>query len=193
MEKLSFDLSKPLVPFKILNATNGGPWCNRHVNDQIRSNFEEYKAARIPYARNHDANACGIYGGPFAHDISAIFPDFEKDVTDPASYDFACTDEAIHTWLDAGTKTFFRLGQTIEHQIKKHDTLPPKDFHKWASVCEHIIRHYTEAGQTDMSLIWNIGKYGTNPTLMRMTAITNAHGEGLRVSFLTSMKLRQNI
>ena len=161
MEKLSFDLSKPLAPFKILNATNGGPWCKRHFNDQTRSNFEEYKAARIPYARNHDANACGTYGGPFAHDISAIFPDFEKDITDPASYDFACTDEAIHIWLEAGTKTFFRLGQTIEHQIKKHDTLPPKDFHKWAFVCEHIIRHYTEGWadgyELDMEYweIWN--------------------------------------
>ncbi len=30
--------------------------------------------------------------------------------------------------LEAGTETFFRLGHTIEHQIKKHGTLPPKDF-----------------------------------------------------------------
>ncbi len=47
-------------------------------------------------------------------------------------------------FLDAGTKTFFRLGQTIEHQIKKHGTIPPRDFKKWAVICEHIIRHYTE-------------------------------------------------
>ena len=45
---------------------------------------------------------------------------------------------------EAGTETFFRLGQTIEHQIKKHGTIPPKDFKKWAAICEHIIRHYNE-------------------------------------------------
>lgn len=143
METLKFDLSQRGGAFKILNATNGGPWHKRHVFDQWRTNMEAYRAARIPYSRNHDSNIAGsIYGGPYAHDISAIFPRFEADADDPASYDFACTDESILTTLDAGTETFFRLGQSIEHQIKKHNTLPPADFEKWASICEHIIRHY---------------------------------------------------
>ncbi len=144
MEVLKFDLSRNDGKFKILNATNGGPWHKRHALSQKRSNFEDYKNARIPYSRNHDSNACGIYGGPFAHDISAIFPNFDADEHDPNSYDFACTDENILATLEAGTKTFYRLGQTIEPQIKKHHTLPPKDFNKWARICEHIIRHYTE-------------------------------------------------
>ena len=46
--------------------------------------------------------------------------------------------------LDADTQTFFRLGETIEHQVKKHATIPPKDFHKWARICEKIIRHMNE-------------------------------------------------
>ena len=128
----------------MLNATNGGPWHKRHANDQYRSNFEDYKAARIPYQRCHDSAMCTIYGGPYSYDITCIFPDFNADPDDPASYDFECTDEAILVALDAGTKTFFRLGQTIEHQIKKHGTIPPADFNKWAVICEHIIRHYTE-------------------------------------------------
>ncbi len=144
METLRFDLSKKEGTFKIMNATNGGPIHKRHNTSQYRSNFEEYKAARMPYSRNHDSAMCGIYGGPYSHDITCIFPDFEADVNDPASYDFACTDESILVCLDAGTKTFFRLGQTIEHQIKKHNIYPPKDYQKWAEICEHIIRHYTE-------------------------------------------------
>ena len=142
--KLSFDLGKTYGSFKLLNATNGGPYYKRHASDQFRSNFKEYKAARIPYSRNHDSNMLSIYGGPHSHDVTAIFPRFEKDENDPESYDFACTDESILCCLDAGTKTFFRLGESIEHQIKKHATLPPPDFHKWARICEHIIRHYTE-------------------------------------------------
>ncbi len=144
MEKLLFDLSEKGAGFKILNATNGGPWHKRHAHDQVRSNFADYKAARIPYSRNHDSAIHGVYGGPYSHDITRIFPRFEADPYDPASYDFACTDEAILCCLEAGTKTFFRLGQTIEHQIKKHGTIPPADFKKWAVICEQIIRHYTQ-------------------------------------------------
>lgn len=144
MDTLKFDISTKYGKFKILNASNGGPWHKRHANDQYRSNFEDYKLARIPYSRNHDSAVCGIYGGPYSHDVTCIFPDFDADPENPASYDFECTDEAILVCLEAGTKTFFRLGQTIEHQIKKHGTIPPKDFKKWAVICEHIIRHYTE-------------------------------------------------
>lgn len=53
------------------------------------------------------------YGGPYAHDITAIFPNFDADENNPESYDFACTDESILTTLDAGTETFFRLGQSF--------------------------------------------------------------------------------
>lgn len=144
METLKFDLSQNGSKFKILNATNGGPWHKRHANDQYHSNFEDYKAARIPYSRNHDSALYQNYGGPYSHDITHIFPNFDADPYDPASYDFPCTDEAILVCLEAGTETFFRLGQSIEHQIKKHGTIPPKDFKKWAVICEHIIRHYNE-------------------------------------------------
>lgn len=161
METLYFDTEKKLGKFKPLNATNGGPWHKRHANDQWLTNFEAYKAARIPFARNHDSALHQIYGGPYSHDITCIFPDFNADVNDPASYDFACTDEAIMVCLDAGTETYFRLGQTIEHQIKKHGTLPPADFKKWAEICEHIIMHYTEGWADGHNLniryweIWN--------------------------------------
>ena len=161
MDILKFDLTEQGKKFRLLNATNGGPWHKRHATDQLRSNFSDYKAARIPYSRNHDSAVCGVYGGPYSHDISYIFPDFNADPADASSYDFPCTDESILVCLDAGTQTFFRLGQTIEHQIKKHGTIPPRDFNKWAVVCEHIIRHYNEGWAEGFRLnmkyweIWN--------------------------------------
>ena len=144
MKTLVFNTDKAYGNFKPLNATNGGPVFKRHALDQYRSNLDTYTAAKIPFSRNHDSNAIHAYGGPYAHDVTAIFPNFDANENDPASYDFACTDESILCSLEAGTKTFFRLGETIEHQIKKHATIPPKDFKKWARICEHIIRHYTE-------------------------------------------------
>ena len=49
METLRFDTSVHGGQFKLLNATNGGPWHKRHANDQYRSNFKDYKRARIPF------------------------------------------------------------------------------------------------------------------------------------------------
>ena len=45
METLRFDTSVHGGHFKLLNATNGGPWHKRHANDQYRSNFKDYKRA----------------------------------------------------------------------------------------------------------------------------------------------------
>ena len=104
MQNILIDLSKRGGKIKYQNAVNNGPSCKRHANDQSRSNFESYKAARIPYARNHDAAHAAIYGGEHCVDISAIFPDFTKNPYCPDSYDFACTDEIVLIALDAGTK-----------------------------------------------------------------------------------------
>jgi len=144
VDVLRFDLSRQGNAFKPLNAVNNGPCHKRHANDQWLTNLADYKAARIPYARNHDASFCDAYGSEHTVDISAVFPNFDADPTLPENYDFTVTDEYTAVTLDAGTKTFYRLGQKIEHYIKKYHTLPPKDFHKWAVVCEHVIRHYTE-------------------------------------------------
>ena len=175
MNTLRFDLARNDSSFMILNATNEGPWHKRHTNDQYRSNFADYKAARIPYSRNHDSGVVGIYGGPYSHDITYVFPNFDADPYDPASYDFPCTDESILVCLEAGTETFFRLGQTIEHQIKKHGTIPPKDFHKWAVICGHIIRHYNEGWADGFHLniqyweIWNEPDLDTDDSANKRT------------------------
>lgn len=161
MDILKFDLSKKYGSFKYMNAVNNGPVYKRHAQDQKRSNMADYTAAKIPYARNHDASFCADYGSEHTVDISAIFPNFDADPYLPDSYDFACTDEYIKITMLAGTKVFYRLGQKIEHYIKKFNTLPPKDFKKWAVICEHIIRHYNEgwADGYDFNIeyweIWN--------------------------------------
>ena len=143
MDIIRFDTKKEYGTLRRMNAVNNGPIYKRHANDQNSGgNLALYKALRIPYARNHDANHCPSYGGPYTVDISAIFPNFDADENDPASYDFACTDEYIAITALAETETFYRLGQSIEHRIKKYHIFPPKDTAKWARICEHVIMHY---------------------------------------------------
>ena len=136
---ITFDPKQKLGKIKPMNAVNNGP-----AGSRGRGNMELWKAAAIPYARNHDASFCASYGGEHIVDIHAIFPDFSKDPNDPASYDFKLTDEYLQRIQDAGTKVFYRLGSKIEHKSKKYGTKVPPDFKKWAVICEHIIRHYTE-------------------------------------------------
>ncbi len=139
-------------PIRMMNAVNNGPTKPR--KDQSRGNFEEYAALKIPYARTHDANHCSAYGAPHVCDVSAIFPDWDADETKAESYDFTLTDEYLATIRAAGTEPYFRLGESIEHAKKKYHVHPPKDFAKWARICEHIVRHYNEGWANGFK--WNI-------------------------------------
>lgn len=126
---------------KPMHCVNNGP-----IGNSVRGkggNMQTYADLKIPYARLHDANFCEGYGGEWTVDVHRIFCDFNADENDPNSYDFKPTDEYIENIYKSGTKVFYRLGASIEHR-KKYGTCPPKDFHKWARICEHIIRHYNQ-------------------------------------------------
>ena len=160
MSRISVDFGARCGAIKPMHAVNNGP-AYKFAVDQRISNLESYRAAGIPFARTHDAAFYSTYGGEHTVDIHAIFPNFDADPEDPASYDFQLTDEYLRVIELAGTKVFYRLGSKIEHWSKKYGTLPPKDFKKWAVICEHIIRHYNEgwADGYEMGIeyweIWN--------------------------------------
>ena len=154
---ITADLGKKLGAIKPMNAVNNGPISSvRGVG-----NLKLWQAAKIPYARNHDASFCSSYGGEHTVDVHAIFPDFSKDPNDPASYDFAPTDRYLKQIAAGGTKVFYRLGSKIEHAPEKYGTRVPPDFKKWAVICEHIIRHFNEGWANGMKMnieyweIWN--------------------------------------
>ena len=143
MQNVSVDFAKKLGKMKPMHAVNNGP-VYKFAEDQRVTNIDAFREAGIPYARTHDASFYSDYGGEHTVDVVAIFPDFTKDPNDPASYDFTLTDEYMKVMIFAGVEPFYRLGNKIEHWPKKYGTLPPPDFKKWAVICEHIIRHYTE-------------------------------------------------
>ena len=92
----------------------------------------------------HDVG--GHFGENYFVDIPNLFRNFDADENDPASYDFAFTDKLFEMLQSYGIEPFFRLGVSIEnaHMIKAYRIFPPADPHKWARICEHIIRHYNE-------------------------------------------------
>ena len=169
MRNIHVNFSKTLGPIKSMNAVNNGP---HGMSERGTTNFPDYKALEIPYARNHDASFYSAYGGEHTVDVHRIFKNFDADENDPASYIFEPTDVYTKNTYAAGTKVFYRLGASIEHGYK-YGTYPPKDFRKWARICEHIIRHYNEGWANGFYYdieyweIWNepdcCNPDGTNP------------------------------
>ena len=141
MINITIDFQKTEGKMKPMHAVNNGPAGSRVRKGN--STFEYFKEAGIPYARNHDAAFYQGYGGEYTVDVHRIFRNFDADPYDPASYDFECTDQCVADAFSVGAEVYYRLGSRIEHG-KKVGTFPPKDFKKWAVICEHIIRHYTE-------------------------------------------------
>ncbi len=131
-----------------LHGVNSGPMTKVFTYDAR----DDFRDAGIPYARLHDVEY--PYGSGEFVDIHCIFKNFDADENDPANYTFGLTDKYIEAIFDADCKPFFRLGESIEHAPIKKYVFPPKDYEKWARICEHIIRHYTEGWAN--GYLWNI-------------------------------------
>ena len=143
METLQISFDKKLGKIKPMHATGQPPFTGGF--HKLDFSYIGYlQKAHVPYSRLHDVG--GPYGGNRFVDLPNIFRDFDADVNDPASYDFAFTDALIAAMYEYNVEPIFRLGVTIENQaiIKPYRIFPPKDFHKWAQICEHIVRHYNE-------------------------------------------------
>ena len=138
--KIVVDATKPTGPVKPVNAAGQPPLLGRRDH----SLFHYLAEAGIPYSRLHDTG--GYQGANVFVDIPNVFRNFDADENDPANYDFAFTDDLLAGLVKHGVEPFYRLGVTIENdaKFKSYRLDPPKDPAKWARICEHVIRHYTE-------------------------------------------------
>ena len=140
MAKIKVDFSKIIGKMKPVHAV-GQPPIIGWSSDKL---FHYLTEAGIPYSRLHDVGG-GFGGGKFV-DIPNVFPDFNADPEDPASYDFTWTDPLITSLMDAKVEPYYRLGVTIENEVwrKAYRVNPPEDPEKWAKICAGVIRHYTK-------------------------------------------------
>lgn len=173
MATITVNFEKRVGKIKAMHATGQPPFGGGFL--QLNFAPMQYLTdAGVPYCRLHDVG--GAFGGNRFVDIPNIFRDFDADETNPDSYDFAFTDELIKAMYEHGLKPIFRLGVTIENQahIKAYRINPPKDYHKWARVCERIVRHYNEGWANGFHFgityweIWNEPENGPKPNLNQM-------------------------
>jgi len=158
MANVRINAQRTAERIKPLHGTVNGPVAN---HDNSCGTVEAFREIGVPYVRLHDSSFFANYGGEHTVDISGIFPDFDKDPYDPASYDFYFTDMYVQRTVGVGSRILYRLGQRIEVRAKTYHVHPPKDYKKWAVICEHIIRHYNEGWNEGFRLgieyweIWN--------------------------------------
>lgn len=140
MSVIQIDLNQRLGNIKPMHGGGQPPIGGKNMTEY----FHYMTEAGIPYSRLHDVG--GAFGGNRFVDIPNLFRNFDADESDPANYDFTFTDHLIKALFEAKVEPYFRLGITIENQayIKPYHTYPPKDYDKWARICEHVIMHYTE-------------------------------------------------
>ncbi|MBE6644486.1 MAG: hypothetical protein E7612_03795 [Ruminococcaceae bacterium] len=141
--QIDIDLSEKLGKIKRMNATGQAPM-GGGIGYGAYKHFHLLSDISVPYVRLHDV------GGQFAAnrfvDIPNVFRDFDADENDPKNYDFTFTDLYIGELVKNGLKPYYRLGVTIENhaEVKSYRIDPPKDYEKWARICEHVIAHYNE-------------------------------------------------
>ena len=185
--KINVDFNEVVGKIKPLHGVGNAPFVGAN-----KDMFHYLSEAGVPFSRLHDTG--GAYGRNIFVDVPNIFRDENADVNDENSYDFAFTDWLLENLEKQGVKPFYRLGVTIENYwyIKAYRIYPPKDYEKWAKICEHIIRHYNEGWANGYHMdikyweIWNEPEngipfesnqmwLGTNEEYFRLYEITSKH------------------
>lgn len=122
---------------------------------------QQYKELRVNQVRTHDAMGPTEVDPHFdvndpllkwlvpddvqrAGDVktgnaSTIFPDWNADPENPASYHFAASDKAFADIHAAGAEVYYRIGRSWGANIA-----PPPDFDKYANVVKHVAMHYNQ-------------------------------------------------
>lgn len=163
---MKISLDKKIGKIKELHGVNCAPYTANGGKKQSKI-LNVFGFLKTPRSRLHDC--CGAYGGKYFVDIPNIFQNFDADENDPNNYDFYYTDEYISAIINSGAQIVYRLGVTIEWGSKKYTTNPPKDFDKWARICEHIIMHYNDGWANGFHYnieYWEVWNEPENPESM---------------------------
>ena len=136
-----------------IRSLQGGHWDPGPVGQTLSNN---YVAIGIDAIRTHDAggfSATAPTGGEGDIDgvgTAVIFPDFNADPNDPASYNFGPTDQLIQNIRNIGAEVFFRVGRSnIGVDFSKFpfpftNNYVPPDMDKYADIVKHVVMHYNK-------------------------------------------------
>ncbi len=93
-------------------------------------------------------------------DPRSLFPDWDAPVDDPASYNFAATDEWVEAVHSVGADVMFTVASSIPS-----NKLPAHDIDLYGRVVEHVVRHYSQGWAGGPSKPIRIYEFGDQPDL----------------------------
>ncbi len=174
--QFSVDLnSKTGTTVRPFTSTNVGP-----VDPVVSANnmTPQFEQLGMEYVRTHD------FEGPC--DMHVIFPDTSKSATDSTAYNFTLTDTVIKAIVDAGSKIYFRVGESGTNTRSLYN--PPDDYNKWAQVALHIMKHYNEGWDAGLHLgikyweIYNEPDLGWNGTVNQYIKLYRLTSQALKTA-----------
>lgn len=89
---------------------------------------------------------------------TSLFPDWSADVDDPASYNFAPTDQWVEAVHSLSADVMFTIASSIPS-----NKLPAEDLEVYGRVVEHIVRHYSQGWAGGPAKPIRIYEFGDQP------------------------------
>ncbi|MDQ1085298.1 MULTISPECIES: hypothetical protein [Microbacterium] len=89
---------------------------------------------------------------------TSLFPHWDADIDDAASYNFAATDEWVQAVHDAGAEVMFTVASSIPS-----NKLPAQDVNRYGRVVENIVRHYSRGWANGPAKPIRIYEFGDQP------------------------------
>ncbi len=120
-----------------------------------------YAQMGVDFVRTHDLDAFGT-GDLDGMSVNRIFPNWNSDPLDPASYNFGPTDDVIAGIVRSNSTVFFRFGRSDLTMVGlSSGATPPSDFDKYAAIAKQICLHYNSGWANGFSYdikyweVWN--------------------------------------
>src|SRR4051812_22463220 len=158
LRQVTVDAKRPTGTIRSLQGVAGSPLPG---NDEHGDYSAQFNALAVDFVRTHDIDCSGT-GDIDGLGANRIFPDWNADPDDPASYNFAPTDRALLSADRAGEEIEFNLGHSdLRCAGIGFNNTPPPDPAKYAAVARRVAEHYNDgwAGGYHLGIryweIWN--------------------------------------
>jgi hypothetical protein len=158
LRHITVDASHALGVIRSLQGVSGTPLPGDTSHPDFTSQFHQLG---VDIVRTHDVDCQGTSdidgAGP-----NRIFPNWNADPNNPASYDFGPTDRAVLSIVRSGAKVEYSLGHSdLTCAGIATNNVPPPDPGLYAIVARHVAQHYNDGWDRGYHLhiryweIWN--------------------------------------
>jgi xylan 1,4-beta-xylosidase len=158
LRQVTVDAARPTGLIRSLQGVSGTPLPG---NDEHGDYTAQQHQLGVDFVRTHDIDCSGT-GDIDGIGANRIFPDWDADPNDPASYNFGPTDRAILSTVRSGSEIEFNLGHSdLSCAGLGFNNTPPPDPALYAQVARRVAQHYNDGWANGYHLgiryweIWN--------------------------------------